>query len=303
MLNGGRLQKRLKQTIRWSLPDWFLVIRNHSKAHGKFPRLLRPQTFNDKILHRLLFDRRPLWTQLTDKAAVRTYVAEQLGSSILPKLYFLTTRPESIPLAELPDRFVVKATHGSQMVRIVTEKSSLDAAELIETCQAWLQFSWYQETREWAYKRIKPQILVEEFIENGSDTVPPDYKLFVFHGRAEIIQIHIDRFGTHRQRLFTRDWQQLDVELEYPDAAGDIPRPTNLGEMITAAERLGEGLNFIRADLYDVGSRIYFGELTVYPDGGCGRFSRPAFDRKLGDIWNHGNGDGTALARWTVRGG
>lgn len=293
-----RQRDSIKRTIKRFLPDWALLIRKHWKAHGRPPRVFRPTTFNDKILHRILFDRRPLWTQFADKAAVRSYVEARLGSDILPKVYCLTTQPESIPFAELPDRFVVKPTHGSGWVKIVTDKSTFDQAELVETCRAWLRQSYYWHTLEWAYKGIKPQMIVEEFIDDGSGAAPPDYKLFVFHGRVEMIQVDTDRFSGHRRRLFTRDWQKLDVDFVYPAACGDIPRPPHLAEMIAAAERLGGGLDFIRADFYDIGPRIYFGELTVYPEGGRGRFSQLAFDRLLGDIWT--TGDGTALAAWTT---
>ena len=89
-----------------------------------FPRIIQPITFNEKVLHRILFDRRALLTQLADKAAVRSYVEERLGPEILPKLYYLTSRPDTIPFDELPDRFVVKPTHGSGWVQLVTDKSN-----------------------------------------------------------------------------------------------------------------------------------------------------------------------------------
>jgi hypothetical protein len=95
------------------LPDWFILILRYQKTHGVFPNLFSPETFNEKVLHRILFDRRALLPQLADKAAVRSYVESRLGPQILPKLYYLTTRPETIPFDELPNKFVVKPTHGS----------------------------------------------------------------------------------------------------------------------------------------------------------------------------------------------
>ena len=294
----AKVRNAVKQAINHCVPDWLLVIRRRWKAGGSPPRAFRPTTFNDKVLHRIMFDRRPLWTQFADKAAVRSFVQARLGADILPRIYCLTIHPESIPFAELPDRFVVKPTHGSGWVKIVTDKSTLDQPKFIEICRAWLERSYYKETLEWAYKDIKPQIIVEEFIDDGSGGAPTDYKLFVFHGRVAIVQVDVERFTEHRRCLFTRDWQKLDVQFVYAAAIGDIPRPPHLAEMIAAAERLGDGLDFVRADFYDVGPRIYFGELTVYPEGGYGHFSHSAFDRRLGKIW--ASGDGTALEAWTV---
>ena len=96
-------------------------------------------------------------SQLADKAAVRLYVQARLGPEILPKLYYLTVRPDTIPFDELPNRFVVKPTHGSAWVQIVTDKAALNRAALIDTCNGWLKRSYYRETREWVYKDIEPR--------------------------------------------------------------------------------------------------------------------------------------------------
>ena len=49
---------RIRQHVRKFRPDWYILIRRHWDIHGHFPRLIRPRTFNDKVLHRMLFDRR-----------------------------------------------------------------------------------------------------------------------------------------------------------------------------------------------------------------------------------------------------
>lgn len=260
-------------------------IAAHRDAHGEFPALKNPVTFSDKILHRRLFDRRPLLTQLTDKASVRSYVESRLGADVLTKHYHLTTQPETITFDELPSRFVVKPTHGSGWVQIVTDKSMLDRAALIETCRGWLSRSYYKETLEWAYKNIKPQIIVEELIADGTGTVPIDYKLFVFDGAVQLIQVDTGRFVDHRRRLYTPAWQKVDALFVYDDVTTDIPRPIHLTEMIAAAQKLGQGLDFVRVDFYDTEERIYFGEFTCYPEAGRGQFRPKDFDRRLGAHW------------------
>lgn len=279
------IEQQLKRLLPNSLLDFGRQIRDHRNTHGKFPNLINPVTFSDKVLHRRLFDRRPVLTQLADKAAVRFYVEARLGPDILPKLYWLTTRPDEIRFDQLPDKFVVKPTHGSGWGQIVTDNSALDRRALIETCCDWLRRSYYEEMLEWAYKDIEPRILIEEFIDDGSGTAPNDYKLFVFGGSVQMIQVDTGRFMDHRRRLYTPTWRKLDALLQYDDVVGDVPRPVHLAEMITAAEKLGSGLDFIRADFYDTGTRIYFGELTNYPGGGREHFRPKEFDRVLGEHW------------------
>src|SRR5262245_12746281 len=115
----------IKGVARKAMPSLW-VIRRHRRKHERFPSIIWPKTFNDKVLHRILFDRRSVLTQLTDKFAVRSYVEPRLGSLILPELYHVTKDPGTIPFDSLPEKFVVKPTHASGWVEIVTDKSSVD---------------------------------------------------------------------------------------------------------------------------------------------------------------------------------
>jgi hypothetical protein len=286
------IKKKIWQVLRdW---DWVIGVQMHRGKHGVFPNVLNPKTFNEKCLHRKVFDRSPLLAQVADKYAVRDYVETRLGAAILPKLYCVTSDPCTIPFDELPGRFVVKPTHGSGWVEVVADKSALNRARLIETCSTWLSQNYYEITREWVYKDIEPRILVEEFIDDGSGAAPSDFKFFVFHGRVEFIQIDAGRFTEHRRRLYSPAWQKLDITYEYPDIVGDVKRPTHLAEMIRAAEILGNDLDFIRADFYDTGDKLYFGELTTTPECCLGCFHPQEFDRYLGGLWNVRNLDGPA---------
>ena len=268
------------------LPVWYLNIRRWRKAHGgAFPRIRRPITFNEKILHRNLFERCPIFAQVADKAAVRSYVEERLGPEILPTVYHLTSDPRTIPFDRLPDKFVVKPTHGSGWVKIVTDKSTLDPVALVATCAEWLKRSYYKETREIAYKHVKPRILIEEFIDDGNGSTPNDYKLFVFDGVVKVIQTDVDRFTHHFQRFYTPEWQKIDVRNAWYDVSGDARQPTHLVEMIKSAEILADGWDFIRVDFYDTPQRFYFGELTLAPNAGRASFFPEEFDYYLGSLW------------------
>jgi hypothetical protein len=55
--------------------------------------------------------------------------------------------------------------------------------------------------------------------------------------------------------------------------------------MITAAERLGAGLSFVRADFYEVAHQPLFGELTFYPGSGLERVEPLRLDLEMGMLW------------------
>ena len=270
----------IKERVKKALPSWLILIRMYRKAHGVFPNLVRPATFNEKILYRMLFDRRLVLAQVADKVAVRPYVESRLGPQVLPKLYCLTSRPDTIPFDQLPDRFVVKPTHGSGWVQIVTDKSALDRGALIDICTRWLNQSYYEITREWVYKGIEPQIMVQEFIDDGSGSRPNDYRLFVFGDTVALIEVNVGHLTTGRVRLYTPTWEKLA-----PEFGGDVPQPAHLADMIAAARTLCGNLDFVRVDFYDTAERLYFGELTTSPECAMGRFLLKGLDRHLGGRW------------------
>jgi hypothetical protein len=270
----------IKERVKKALPNWVILIGRYRRAHGVFPNLVRPATLNEKILYRILFDRRRVLTQVADKAAVRPYVESRLGPQVLPKLHCLTTRPDTIPFDQLPERFVVKPTHGSGWVQIVRDKSALDRRALIDICTRWLNQSYYEISREWVYKDIEPQIMVEEFIDDGSGSRPSDYRLFVFGGTVELIQVDVGHLTAGRVRLYTPTWEKLAPEL-----GGDVPQPAHLAEMIAAARTLCGNLDFVRIDFYDTAERLYFGEMTTSPECAMGRFLLEGLDRDLGERW------------------
>ena len=279
----------LKEMVKTWLPDpvrdFVFAVRQFKIAHGRYPRVLRPRTFNEKVLRRKVFERRSIFATFADKYAVRSYVSERVGPRILPQLYCVTTDPGTIPFELLPPRFVVKPTHGSGWVRVVHDKQTLDRGELVRTCCKWLASSYYEKLREREYKDVPRRIIIEEFIDDGSGTAPRDYKFFTFKGEVQLIQIDGSRFSGHRRSLYDREWRDTGVRLNYELIADPVPRPPNLDLMVATAERLSNNLDFVRVDLYDAGRQVYFGEITSTPGCGVERFEPGSMDEKLGRLW------------------
>ena len=127
--------------------------------------------------------------------------------------------------------------------------------------------------------------MIEELLLDSDGHIPPDYKFFVFHGQARLVQVDSDRFGNHCRNLLRPDWTPVDARLVYPPAESAPSRPDSLDEMIHIAEALGHDTDFVRVDLYDVNRRIVFGELTSYPGGAREAFIPESFDVELGRCW------------------
>lgn len=230
--------------------------------------LLKPQTFNQKLCYKMVFDRRPLVVTFADKLRAREYVRQKIGSDVLLNLLVVATSPDDIHFDQLPWRFVLKTNHGSGYVRIVKDKTLEDESDLRRICRGWLSQNYGDLTGEWAYKSITPKIMVESFLENGNGDVASDYKFFVFNGRVFMIQVDLDRFTDHRNAVFTPDWQRIQVRYVCPTADRPVAKPACLERMLKMAECLGAETDFVRVDLFEVDGRVYFGELTNYPLGG-----------------------------------
>ena len=268
-----------------------------------------PVTFNQKLLRKMAKDRRPLLTTFADKVAVRDYVADAIGPDVLPRLHVVVSDPAELDRAQLPAQFVVKPSHASGMIWIVSHDPSppgrgsdestqnestifattpddLDWDLLRATCRRWLAVNYADVEQEWAYRHVQPRIMVEELLRSVDGQTPPDYKFFVFHGRARLVQVDTDRFSGHHRNFFRPDWTPVDAQLIYPPAEHAPPRPVPLEQMVHIAEALGKDTDFVRVDLYDVAGRVVFGELTSNPEGARQEFVPESFEVELGGYWN-----------------
>jgi hypothetical protein len=270
----------------------------------------RPATFNQKVRYKMLHDRRPILTLFADKVAVRDYVARTIGADYLPEAYQVATEPAELRWDRFPREFACKVSHASGGAILVTESAdpavalpdytpsghprwrvhpdAFDPRRAAAILRRWLEtpYGWSGFKREWAYRNVLPRILVEEFLRPPEGGVPPDYKFYVFGGRTRLIELHQGRFERFVVDRYTRDWAYWPFRWVGVDPSG-VPaaRPEALDEMLFLAEELSAGLDFVRVDLYLVGRRIVFGELTHYPAGGSGRFDPPEVDATLGAFW------------------
>ncbi len=276
---GGLVRSRVREAavLRLPLPLKRAVL--FRRAHGRWPGR-PPRTFTEKVNWRVVHDRRPLIGQLGDKLAMKEYALEVLPAVNVPRVLWTGTEVGELTSAALPERWVLKPNHGTMRVHVGT--GTPDVADLRRVTRDWLDEPLYRSRGEWVYSQARRLLLVEEFL--GSDgEVPADHKLMVFGGRVRLVQVDTGRFGTHRRRLYTPDWQPVDVDEAV--AAGPVtPPPASLPAMVEIAEQLGRAFDFVRVDLYDVAGEVWFGELTPYPGGGLDRFD-PELDRVLGAAW------------------
>jgi hypothetical protein len=140
---------------------------------------------------------------------------------------------------------------------------------------------------EWAYKNPQPKILIEEYLDSpGSDVPPSDYKIFCFNGHCKIIQVDSNRFKNHTRDMFDLDWNFLPFTFTYPNSMIIPKKPAMLKTMIHIAEKLSANNDFLRVDLYTVENKVFFGEMTNYPEGALGKFLPKYWDQEVARFWD-----------------
>lgn len=259
------------------------------KALGYIPRIKHPRSLNEKLLRRKMLEPVANAHVLADKWKVRDYVRERVGDAVLNEVYLVASAPGDIRFERLPTAFVVKMNNATKRNILVHDKKRVDAWGIRATLGSWLREPYGRDTEERWYMDIEPRILVERLLEDDG-RVPWDYCFHVFHGQTSYVETQIDRFGIRGENATSSNWYDLNWEVQrirQQSPNGPVtPPPANLDEMVEIANRLGEGLGYVRVDLYSIGGKqIVFGEITITPCAGRGRFDPVEADFRLGTLW------------------
>jgi hypothetical protein len=281
--------RNLLAVAKGLLPDRLFLSLIHRRRVGRFPRFIRPQTFNEYVVGRCL-EPDSRYAALTDKLTVRPFVAERIGAQhLIP----LLAAPESFTRTvfdELPKSFVMKANHGSGFVKVVHDKATVTFEELSQLANQWISTDFYKIARERHYRDIQPKIFFEELLLDDRGIVPADFKLHIFNsksGRPTIFILLIsDRFGeVPRGDVFDAKWQRQDISIgKYVRSEQPVPRPDNLDEIVATASALARDFEYVRVDLYSLRGAIYFGELTFTPGAGVLPFVPDTIDFDWGEM-------------------
>lgn len=277
--------KRMAARIGRKHPELITRIRYRLRFHKKL-NLDNPRNLNEKIQYLSLRTDTSEWTRLTDKYAVREYVEECGLGHILNRLYGVWDSAAEIEFNDLPDKFIIKTTHGSGDAILVRDKKTADLEGIRRRVAATLNETYGLSEGNPHYSRIKPRVVVEELIENDPESARYsssliDYKIWCFNGKAYYIWACTSRTA-HSTKVMTYDsgWNahpEYSVFNSHYMRDGLIPRPENLKLMLENAERLAAPFPVVRVDLFNLAGRIVFGEMTFTSLGGLMDFYTDAF--------------------------
>ncbi|MDR1579351.1 MAG: hypothetical protein LBS35_03260 [Synergistaceae bacterium] len=263
-----------------ALKHWYFI---HT---GERLNLDSPRTFNEKIQWLKLHDSTPLKTRLADKYLARDWIKEKIGEEYLIPLLGVWDKFDDIDFNTLPDRFVLKANHGSGWNIVVRGKSKLDIPEARAKFEHWLKTNYaFMAGFELHYKDIKPKIIAEEYIENLDVHGLYDYRFLCFNGEPKSIWWDVGS-GTpdHQRDIYDLEWNLQPLRVTWPHVSAKLGKPSKLAEMIDLAKKLSEDFIFVRVDFYYADSKIYMGELTFTPLTGLCNWNPDSYNLVYGEM-------------------
>ena len=256
------------------------------KSKGNMLNLDNPKRFSEKLQWYKLNGKDPLMRICADKNRVRKYIFDLGYGYLLNEQYGVFKHVEDIDFDSLPNKFVMKAAHGSGWNIIVKDKNKLNKKKAKMLMRSWLKQDTSWSGREWVYKDMPRSIVIEKYLEDETGELR-DYKFFCFNGQPRFMQLEVGRNTAHNTRNFyDMDWKLMPFGKELPHNPNlNVPKPTLFDEMKKIAENLCKPFQFVRVDLYQASGKVYFGELTFFPAGGAPDFVPDQYDEIVGDMW------------------
>lgn len=259
---------------------FFLYLLPKSIAHSFFYRqnmkkklnLKNPTDLNEKIHWLIVNEQGKEEAMYTDKYLVKKLLLECSNNLNfhIPKLFSEYSSADVINFEDLPNKFVLKANNGCGNIFVCRDKKNFDLEKAKIQLSKSIKQNFAKKNLEYHYKYIKPRIICEELLDDGSNSLPIDYKFYCFNGVVKCVLVCSERIDENNKKIayYDTNWEKLDYELDCYKNNFVHNKPENLEKMINIASALSAKFKFVRVDLYNVNGKIYFGELTFTP--ACG---------------------------------
>ena len=274
------------------LPDRLYMKWMYYMQTGKRLNLKEPHSFSEKMQWLKLYNRRPEFTTMVDKFAVKDYVANIIGQKYIIPTIGVWDSPDQIDWDSLPNQFVLKTTHGggNKGVIVCTDKEKLDREATIRKLKAALQIDLSRQLAEWPYKNVRRRIIAEKYLSDGCETVDSskphdlvDYKILCFDSKPMYCMVVSNRRTNKTYDFFDNDWNLMPFRLAHFSNAKTKPsKPHHYELMLTLAAKIAQGHPHLRVDFYEVGDKVYFGEITFFTLSGYNTITPEDWDIKLG---------------------
>ena len=277
---GYRFSVLSSYGVHNKMPDEEFLKKLYKAKFNKELDLENPKAFNEKLQWLKLYYKRPDYTMMADKYAVRPYIAEKIGEEYLVPLLGVWDNPDDVDFDSLPQQFVLKCNHNSGLgMCICKDKSKLNIEKARKNIRKGFEEDHFLLSREWQYRDIPKKILAEKYMKDSLQTEETgiiNYKIGCFNGEPKYIYVSRNSEGKKNDciSMLTPEWTEAPFKHKlYKPFDVLPPKPVNYDKMLEFSRILSEGIPFVRVDFYEIDSKLYFSELTFNVAGGFTQYT------------------------------
>lgn len=265
------------------IPDKMYLKYQYHYVFGKRLNLKNPQTFNEKLQWLKLYDRKPLYTTLVDKYAVKEWVRNKIGEQFVIPTLAVYNNVDEIDIDKLPEQFVLKCNHDSGSIVICKDKRSFNIDLAKEALANGLKHDFYAKHREWPYKNVPRKIIAEPYLQDHNGELR-DYKFFCMNGKCHYMFIATERMRKEEPffDFYDDKFNHLPIIQGHPNSPIKIAKPYSFELMKELSIELSKDIPNVRCDFYEVNGKPYFGEMTFFHFSGLVPFIPNSIDREWG---------------------
>lgn len=248
--------------------------------------LKHPRDLNEKInwLKAYVNPKDPLVIQCADKWRMRDYVKDCGLEELLNEVYFSYDSADEIEWDKLPQQFALKFNRAAGMNVICPNKDDIDEKKTIEIARSWFSAECGERTCELHYRKAKPKIICEKYLGGKKGEWPVDYKVHCFNGEPVCTLICSDRQNDLKLVFVDNNYKQIPCNTEVHGGGTLGPKPLMFERMLEVSRILAKPFPLVRLDYYEVGGKLYIGEMTFTPQGGYIDYIDQEWLDKFGDM-------------------
>jgi hypothetical protein len=267
------------------------LIRKFRKRLGYWPHVATPRNWSEKVLWRKIFDHDPRFVALSDKLEVKKYFRAICPELKVIEPIWVGERPEDIPDFALAGDCVIKSNCGSSQ-NIFIHGGKYDRTAINQTINGWLSRRYGRGKGEWAYRQVKPKVLVEPMLKPKKNPEPVNLLFDCFWGEPKLAFMLSDKqAGRRKSGIFDISGRRMpfvDARFQAQDQRwpDDVHVPSCFHLAADLSRRLARGIDYCRIDFMVVDEQFYGLEISIYPSSGLRRFSFPGIPEYLGSFWD-----------------
>lgn len=275
--------RRKGQILAYRLTNPVFVSKIYFKHElGYSLNLDNPVTFNEKLQWLKLFywPQNEKAIQCANKFAVRSYIEDMGKSEILNNLIGVWDDAKDIKWDKLPNQFALKCNHGCGYNLICTDKNKYDGKKIVKQFDKWMHEDFGEYNAEPHYDKIPKKVICEELLEGEII----NYNIYVFNGKVVFFSVAggLGDGANEHLTYYNADGSLASFKNKnYPVKQEKLTEL--LPQMREMAVFLAGDFPMVRVDLFDVGEKIIFSEMTFTPGGALIPFDSYKADKWLGD--------------------